>query len=225
MKTRNDLVNKKSPAGRNPSIDRAKIEAAVAKVAATGEVSVNKVAAELGVNVTTVYRHTGGLDGLLRISALLQFASLGAAPAHAGLSWQLWLAELAQFYRAAMLRNPTLLRYAQAALDPRFYRLEQATKVLLEYGFSLREAVRAHAFLVNNVVGYVHQELQTEEEKLRGSTPVYEKLAHALRADAEHLPTLTQLRLNNDDLDSETNFAYFMRYAIDGIKMHHAQEK
>lgn len=210
----------KSNAGRNPTINRESIDAAVRKVGATGPVSVNKVAAELGVNVTTVYRHTGGLEGLRRIHALQLFEALGDAPSPVGESWQGWLLKLSDFYRAAFLRNPDLLKYAQAALDPRFIRLENATKALIKFGFTAREAVRAHAFLINNVVGYVHQELQTRQQTLVGSTPVYLELVEALQTDPEGLPTLNKLNLDDRDLDSDTNFSFFIRYAIEGIQAH-----
>lgn len=215
-------INKNS-AGRNPSIDRASIEAAVEKVAMHGPVSVNKVAAELGVNVTTVYRHTGGLEGLKRIHALQAFAALGAAPSPQGLDWQEWLCALADFYRSAFLGNPDLLKYAQAALDPRFYRLEEAAKILLAYGFELREAMRAHAFLINNVVGYVHQELQTRQQTRTGNTPEYEKLADALQSDPQRLPVLNKLDLSEEDLDSDKNFAFFIAYAVAGIQARYVQ--
>lgn len=208
----------KNNAGRNPTINHLSIEAAVRKVGSNGPISVNKVAAELDVNVTTVYRHTGGLEGLRRIHALQLFDSLGEAPLIDGKVWQDWLFDLANFYRNAFLQNPDLLKYAQAALDPRFYRLEQATKTLMDYGFSAHGAVSAHAFLMNNVVGYVHQELQTQQQRLIGNVPVYMHLVEALVSDPERLPMLNTLKLDEQQLDSENNFTFFMRYAIEGIE-------
>jgi AcrR family transcriptional regulator len=217
------MKSKQTPkrnAGRNPTINRESIAAAVRETTAQGPVSVNKVAAHLGVNVTTVYRHTGGLEGLRRIHALQSFESQGEAPEHEGLSWQKWLFRLANFYRDAFLQHSDLLKYAQVALDPRFQRLEQATKVLIGYGFSAQEAVRAHAFLINNVVGYVHQELQTREQQGYGGIPVYLELIEALRSDPDKLPTLKQVRLEDDDIDNERNFKFFIGYAIEGIQAH-----
>lgn len=208
---------KKKRAGRHPSIDPDSIGAAVAKVAQSGAVGMRAVADELGVNVTTLYRHTGGLDGLKRIHAAQLSASLGDLPTPLGLTWQHWLLEVGEFYREALRSKPDLLRFAQAALDPDFLRLEHATKILLGYGFEPRAAVRAHAFLVNNVVGYVHQELQTEAEIAAGSAPTYARLEETLRAGNKQLPVLSDLQLDQDDLDVDKNFSYFIRYAINGI--------
>ena len=164
-------ANTATTLGRSPTIDKQLIDAAVRKVAESGPVSVNRVASELGVNVTTVFRHTGGLEGLRRIHALQLFERVGEAPSPTGKDWATWLTELASFYRNAFLRKPDLIKYAQAGLDPRFNRLEHAAKTLIEFGFEPIEAVRAHAFLINNVVGYVHQEIQTKQEEMAGNTP------------------------------------------------------
>jgi len=96
-------------------------------------------------------------------------------------------------------------------------RLEQATKILTKFGFDARAAVRAHAFLVNNVVGYVHQELQTEAEIAGGSAPTYARLSETLQQGAEQLPVLSDLHLDETDLDVDINFEYFINYAVTGI--------
>ena len=210
--------------GRIPLINTESIERSVGKIVGSGaELTMHGVATELGVNVTTLYRHTGGLDGLRRIYAHQVSDNVGADPSHQGKTWSQWLIDLADFYRAAFLQNPDLLKYAQAALDPEFERLERATKVLVDYGFSAREAVRAHAFLVNNVVGYVHQELQTIEQSNLGITPTYSRLSDILQKGSDQLPTLSGLKLDHDDLDRDANFHYFIRYAIEGIAMHAEQ--
>ena len=207
--------------GRIPLINTSLIDAAVQKVLRSGdELTMQGVAADLGVNVTTLYRHTGGLEGLRRIYAHQISDKVGPEPLPEGKQWDEWLRELADFYRSAFLQNPDLLKYAQAALDPAFERLERATKTLVEYGFKPREAVRAHAFLVNNIVGYVHQELQTLQESSDGITPTYSKLSNLLQSGSEVLPTLTALNLDDNDLDRDANFKFFIAYAIDGIAVH-----
>ncbi len=152
-----------------------------------------------------------------RIYASYLSERVGDMPAASGKTWREWLTALADYYRDAFITNPELLQYAQAALDPDFERLEQATEILAAYGFAPREAARAHAFLVNNVVGYVHQELQTRAEIAGGSTPTYARLAETLKEGAESLPMLSALSLDDDDFDLDTNFRYFVNYTIDGI--------
>ncbi len=204
--------------GRIPTINSESIQDTVRKLIDSGEeLSMNGVATELGVNVTTLYRHTGGLEGLRRVYAHQVSEKVGADPSAIGKDWRKWLADLAQFYRDAFLDNPDLLKYAQGALDPEFKRLERATKILVEYGFNAIDAARAHAFLVNNVVGYVHQELQTIEQSNLGITPTYSRLAAVLRGGSDELPTLSGLKLNDEDLDRNANFQFFIRCAIDGI--------
>ena len=127
--------------GRIPSINETSIQDAVRKVYEAGhELTMNGVAEDLGVNVTTLYRHTGGLEGLREIYAHQISANVGAEPSPENKSWQLWLQDLAGFYRAEFLRNPDLLRHASAALDPKFERLERITGALLDYGFEPRDA-------------------------------------------------------------------------------------
>ena len=85
------------------------------------------------------------------------------------------------------------------------------------FGFEPRDAARAHAFLVNNVVGYVHQEMGTRAQAAGGSTPTYTLLAETLKAGADSLPTLSALNLDDDDFDLDSNFRYFVNYTIGGI--------
>lgn len=206
--------------GRTPSIDREKIEQAVRRVGRSGPVTMHGVAAELDVNVTTLYRHTGGLEGLQRMYASHLSRRVGEAPGMRGRTWRQWLSALADFYRDALVSNPDLLRFAQAALDPDFERLEAATRILVRYGFDPLQAARAHAFLVNNVVGYVHQELQTRAEIAEGSAPTYGRLAETLSERAERLPTLAGLNLVADDLDLDRNFRFFINYTLEAIAAH-----
>lgn len=216
-KAQDRAERKQSRRGRTPSINAASIQAAVQEVGARGELSMHAVAAVLKVNVTTLYRHTGGLEGLRRIHASFLSEQVGQLPSPSKKNWQDWLQTLAAFYRTAFIENPALLQFAQAALDPDFKRLERATAVLVQFGFSPREAARAHAFLVNNVVGYVHQELQTRAEIADGSAPTYSRLAQTLKDDASALPTLSTLSLDDEDFDLDTNFRFFVSYMIDGI--------
>ncbi|MEE2733390.1 TetR/AcrR family transcriptional regulator C-terminal domain-containing protein [Ketobacter sp.] len=208
----------KSRRGRTPSIDMEKIENAVREVGARmDDISMKDVADFLGVNVTTLYRHVGGIDGLRRIRASLSRSDLPALPAPQGHTWKSWLKVLADYYRGALLQHPDLLDFVQAALDPDFLNLEQEASILVDFGFEPRAALLAHSFLITTITGYVQQELQTIEEARSGYAPYYSRLFQNLDAHPDRLPTLSQVNLSQRDLDRDVNFKSIIHYAIAGI--------
>lgn len=208
----------KSRRGRNPSIDVEKIENAVREIGQQGtEISMKEVADHLGVNVTTLYRHVGGIDGLRRIRASLSRGDLEALPSPKGHTWQSWMRVLGDYYRRALLQHPDLLDFVQAALDPDFVNLEQEASILVEFGFEPRAALMAHSFLITTITGYVQQELQTIEEARAGYAPYYARLFQNLDAQPERLPTLSAVNLSQKDLDRDLNFKALVSYAIGGI--------
>ena len=209
----------KSRRGRNPSIDMAKIEHAVQEIGGNqADLSMKEVADFLGVNVTTLYRHIGGIDGLRRIRASLSRNDLKALPSAEGHTWQSWLRVVSEYYRSALIQHPDLLDFVQAALDPDFETLEQEASILVAFGFEPRAALLAHSFLITTITGYVHQELQTLEETSTGYTPYYSRLFQNLDAHPDRLPTLRSVNLSQRDLDRDLNFKAIIHYAITGIE-------
>lgn len=208
----------KSRRGRTPSIDADKIKKAVNAITENNrDLSMKEVADYLGVNVTTLYRHVGGIDGLRMIRASLSQQQLDPLPSAEGKQWHEWLALISQYYRKALLQHPDLLEFVQAALDPDFENLEQEAKILVDYGFEPRAALLAHSFLITTITGYVHQELQTKVEAESGYTHYYARLFHNLDTQPERLPTLRSVNLSQRDLDKDINFKVVIDYAIAGI--------
>lgn len=208
----------KTRRGRNPSIDAAKIKAAVSAVSAQQkDLSMKEVADYLGVNVTTLYRHIGGIDGLRRIRAGLLQEALAPLPSPEGIEWQTWLQNLSDYYRDALLSHPDLLEFAQAAMDPDFENLEREARILVQYGFEPRAALLTHSFLITTITGYVHQELQTQLEADSGYTHYFARLFHNLDQHPDRLPTLHSVNLNQRAMDRDANFKAVIDYAIAGI--------
>lgn len=212
------MAARRAQRGRTPAIDRKGIAKAVRRVGRRGTLAMQTVAEDLGVDVTTLYRHVGGVAELRRIWATEAAPPVKAWPPHVGETWENWLVAIARHHREALRKNPDLIEFALTALDPNFESLEHATRILVEFGFEPRSASFAHGFLVNNVVGYVYQE-RREEEEARQGRPALARLFQALEADrdAGRLATLRSLDLGPKDFESETAFDRFLRYVIDGI--------
>lgn len=208
----------KSRRGRNPSIDMEKIENAVREIGSKQQdLSMKEVADFLGVNVTTLYRHIGGIDGLRRIRAELSQNELDELPSPEGRTWKSWMVILSDYYRNALIDHPDLLEFVQAALDPDFENLEKEASILVEYGFEPRAALLAHSFLITTITGYVHQELQTLTDADSGHQPYYTRLFRNLDANPDKLPTLRSVNLSQKDMDRDLNFKAVISYAIAGI--------
>jgi AcrR family transcriptional regulator len=212
------MTTTKARRGRTPSVTPDKLTDAVRRVSANEGLSMAAVAGELGVDVTTLYRHVGGLDALRQIGAEVTAPTVGEWPSSDGLSWREWLGALAHYYRGALHRNPDLVEFAHTAIDPDFERFAHATRTLTDFGFETRAAGFAHGFLINTVVGYVAGELREAELIARGESSL-SRYVRALEGDrdSDRITTLRQLDLTPSDFDPDSAFERFLRYAIDGI--------
>jgi hypothetical protein len=177
------------------------------------------VADELEVDVTTLYRHVRGVDELRRIWATQVAPTVKTWPDSAGETWESWLGALARYYRVALRDDPDLLEFANAALDPDFEGLERATQVLVDFGFEPRAAVWAHSFLINQVVGFVAQELRDRADAERGKA-ASQRLFQALEDARQEgrLPMLRSLEFHPKDFEGEAMFDLFLEFVIDGIR-------
>jgi AcrR family transcriptional regulator len=204
--------------GRPPALDAAKIASAVRRVRRREGLTMHAVADELGVDVTTLYRHVGGVEALRQLGARLAAPSVKDWPSPEGETWQGWLAGLARYYRSALRKSPDLIEFVHSALDPDFQRLEHATRILVGFGFEPRAAGFAHGFVMNHVVGYVHQEQREAELSAQGRSAVA-RFVQALVSDREvgRLVTLKNLALGAADFEPDAAFERLLQYAIDGI--------
>src|SRR5262245_4376372 len=96
------MKTRRARRGRAPSLDPAKIANAVRQVGRREGLTMRAVADALEVDVTTLYRHVGGVDGLRQIGARLAAPTVQQWPSSVGKTWQRWLTELAHYYRDAL---------------------------------------------------------------------------------------------------------------------------
>jgi len=217
--TKRATASRKAKRGRTPSLDPERIERAVRAVGRRGPLTMQKVAAELAVDVTTLYRHVGGVDELRRIWARLSAPAVPGWPSPKGQTWPIWLSKMAHHLRDALRENPELVEHADAVLDADFEGLEQATRTLIEFGFEPREAFLAYSYLLNQLVGFLHQEIRNREDSERGF-PNIARLYRALAGSPTdgRLPTLRSLDLRTKEFDGDSIFEVFLDFLIGGIR-------
>lgn len=205
--------------GRTPSVSHERIAKAVRQIGQRGPISMQNVAAALSVDVTTLYRHVGGVEELRRMWASMVAPQMSAWPEPDGRPWESWIAGVCRHYRSVLLENPDLIRFGQRAIDPELKNLNEVTRVLTEYGFEPRAAAFAHGFLVTTVIGYVVQDLEVRADAERGR-PAEGRWADALATAKREgrLQALQQVALRPQDFDSDRTFETFLELAIGGIR-------
>jgi len=213
------LASAKPKRGRSPSLDPERIERAVRAVGRRGALTMHKVAEELAVDVTTLYRHVGGVDELRRVKARLSAPAVPGWPSPKGQTWPTWLHRMAHHFRDALRENPELVEHADASLDADFEGLEQATRTLIGFGFEPREAFLAYTYLLNQLVGFVQQELRNRADPERGF-PNFARLYRALAGAPtdDRLPTLRRLDLRTKEFDGDEIFEVFLDFLLGGIR-------
>jgi hypothetical protein len=205
--------------GRTPSLSPERIAKAVQRIGAHEPISMQKVAAALSVDVTTLYRHVGGVEELRLMRASLVAPKMAAWPEPDGGPWESWLAGVCRHYRSVLLENPDLIRFGQRAIDPHLENLDHVVRVLTEYGFEPRAAAFAHGFLVTLVIGYVVQDLEVRAAAEQGrppESPWRDALATAGREG--RLQALQTVTLLPQDFEGDRTFDTFLDLAIGGIR-------
>lgn len=204
--------------GRPASITREKISRAALKLAREGlEVTMQNVATELHVDVTTLYRHLGNQQELSRLLAEEVAPSPDMLPDHRGKSARAWLHELAWFYWKLMQAQPDLMDFTQSAMDPKHEILDHVVGVLVSHGFSARTASFSYHYLIDVLVGFVYQQIRNEAEKARGGGRFMSYQRNVSAGPRDTLPNVRACELTPEDFETENAFETFLAFTLDGI--------
>jgi len=204
--------------GRPPTITREKIAAAAYTLAQKGqEVVMQNVAAQLNVDVATLYRHLGSQQELSRLLAEKSAPTPNLLP-HAGRkSLRTWLTELGEFYWELLRTRHDLVEYAQSAMDPELRCLEHITRTLVNYGLNPRAAAYSYHYMINSIVGFVYQQKRDEEEQAQGRG-LLRQYQHAMsRLEPDKIEQIVLAKLTENDFDADYAFSVFLTITVDGI--------
>jgi AcrR family transcriptional regulator len=150
--------------GRPPRIDRETIARAAGEIG-VDRVSMRSVAERLGVSVPGLYHYVRGRDDLLGLAAE-QSAARISLPADHSQHWALWLLEWAEHARRGFVASPALLEqfmHGLFRLDRMVDALDCALSLLIEQGFSARDAYDTYYLVTQFAVGAAVTEIRNQE--------------------------------------------------------------
>jgi TetR/AcrR family tetracycline transcriptional repressor len=154
--------------------------------------SLRKLAKELGIQAPTLYWHFKNKQELLDEMAAMAMAEAGdGVLPDPGAEWDHWLAWMARRIRRGMLahRDGALLASASRPAGDRWADVEEILVLLRKAGFSPADATRGIGTLTNYVLGTTLEEQQAAnqepEQPDSGAHPGLREAAVALAADPE----------------------------------------
>jgi TetR/AcrR family tetracycline transcriptional repressor len=154
--------------------------------------SLRKLAKELGIQAPTLYWHFKNKQDLLdeMAATAMAEADTGTLP-ESGAGWDSWLAWMARRIRRGMLahRDGALLASASRPADGRWQYVEGILVLLQKAGFTPAAAMRGIGTLTNYVLGTTLEEQQAanrdDEEGERPAFELYPTLREAVRATTD----------------------------------------
>lgn len=196
------------------------------------ELSMPRLARHLGVGVTSIYWYFRSKDELLDAlagQAAARFTEM--MPTFTGYTWDDHLRHYFRALRRLFIENPALcdlilLRVPAQSPEARtlfFTRLEQELKVLVDAGFSVREAVHAYMTLSVYTRGCVLQDrLYTAAGRVPDGDEV--RKAVAAVADPATMPIMAEAaEYWSDNLATDDDFEAGLDIVIEGLSKKLAQ--
>lgn len=161
------------------------------------QLTMRRLAEELGVEAMSLYHHVPNKDAILAGMIDLVFAEIELPPRD--VDWKTAMRRRAASVRAALTRHPWALRIMESQRAPGPSTLEHHDAVLgclRRAGFSVALTAHAYAVLDSYIYGFIHTELnlplQTTEETHEVAKAIFEKLPpgaypHLVEMTMEHV--------------------------------------
>jgi AcrR family transcriptional regulator len=184
----------------------------------TEQLSMETVAARLGVSLATVYKHVAGREELLRLASDMNLSRL-EVPSSRDLRWSEWLFRYAHVVRRVLLRHPALLEHARVAVPATATHLEEVLEILIRAGFEPSKAVHALTAVSNAVFGFVKRQLELDAEARAGRPPGIEIFREIARRRPEDLPLVREVFDAFSPLHIDEEFADEIWNVIVGISV------
>ena len=217
--------------GRRPSISRDELVRAARELGPDG-IGLQAVADALGVTRTSLYYYVKDQAelGRLVLTALIDEATNSRWLPGEDADWSEWLEAFAVELRRKQLSVAPWMRYAQRnplVTERSLAQMDRLMEHLVRSGFTMRLASQASVFITRIVTATVHQEVAALTREGDTSRDMAELAAERDRLRTRPDNELRSIRKAWDVLDrtdSETQFHFELRCALDGIRDHLARE-
>jgi AcrR family transcriptional regulator len=206
-----------------PRLTREGIVAAAVRLAdrdGLGSVSMRRVAAELGVDPMSLYRHVGDKDGL--VDAMTDAVVAAIEPVEPTGSWLTDARATALAARATMVRHPWAAEAIRARPSPTpaaLRHLDRFADILRTGGFTVDLLHHAIHVLGSRILGF-SQDLYDDDPDVRAEPAVAQAQALALAAAYPRLGELA-LAVGHDGplggCDDDAEFAFALDLALEGL--------
>lgn len=219
----------------DPELSRERIVTAAISVAdaeGLGQLSMRRVATELGTAAMSLYRHVGGKDELVTAMTDAVFAEIPLPDPPA--TWRARLELSCRLQWQAYRRHPWLapaLSITRPQLIPHgMLHTEWVLAALDGLGLTIQEMIHVHITLFSHMRGLafsLEAEAQAEQDSGLTSEEYLASQAAGFEAIAAagELPLLSQLVATDDDLDLDELFEFGLERLLDGVERYLADRR
>ena len=228
MPSRRKITASRRPPRRPLTRERA-LEAAVALADAGGleELSMRRLAEELGVEAMSLYHHVPSKDAILDGMVDLVFQEI-EAPRPTG-AWKEEMRARARSMRAALLRHRWAIRVMESRATPGPATLAHHDAVLGSLragGLSLRLTAHAYAALDSYIYGFAHTELSLPFQTTEETHTVAAAILDAVPPGAyPHVVELARDHVLRPGYSYADEFEYGLELILDGLDRALARER
>ena len=197
-----------------------KLAVELADAGGLAEVTMRRLAEELGVEAMSLYHHVPNKDAILDGMIDLVFAEIELPSAT--IDWRIAMRRRAESVRATLLRHRWAIALMESRRTPGPANLAHHDAVLgclRGAGFSIELTAHAYALLDSYVYGFVHTELnlpfQTSEQTQTVAAEIFERLPPGA---FPHLVELATQHVLKPGYAYGNEFAFGLELILDGLE-------
>jgi AcrR family transcriptional regulator len=221
---RKSAKRKREPVNRERAL---RVAMEVADAGGLAELTMRRIADELGVEAMSLYHHVPNKDAILDGMIDLVFDEI-EMPSR-DVEWKTAMRERAASMRAVLLRH----RWASSLMESRtnaghstLAHHDAVIGCLRGAGFSIELTAHAYALLDSYIYGFVHTEIQLPFETTEETHAVAADMLAKFPVDAfPHLAELAREHIFKPDYAFAKEFDYGLELILDGLDRAHKREK